>query len=72
MKFSIESVVAVAVGVIFGVLSLGAVAREQSQPVTGALNGSSNTPVISQVSLHAASGPLSMVGDAESEVLGVY
>jgi hypothetical protein len=72
MKLSTESIVAAVVAVVFGILSLAAVAREQSLQVTGGSNGSSHTAVLGQISLHASSNSLSVVRNADSEVLGVY
>jgi len=76
MKLSIEAKVAAAVAVAFAVLSMGAIAREQSERGTAARNwyGPTNSPGLSEMSL-----PGSMISSSEShgktgesEVLGLY
>jgi hypothetical protein len=63
MKFSTEAIVAAAVGVVFALLSFGAIAREQGQ---GPARGGHNAYI-------AASGvKLSHVGASETDVLGLY
>jgi len=62
MKFSTEAFVAVAVAVVFALLSLGAIAREQGQEP--ASNG--HAPYF------AASNNLSQVAASNTDVLGLY
>jgi len=63
MKLSIEAKVAAAVAVAFAVLSMGAIAREQSERGTAARNwyGPTNSPGLSEMSL-----PGSMISSSES------
>jgi hypothetical protein len=71
MKLSIEAKVAAAVAVAFAVLSMGAIAREQSERGTAA---SSSGAALSQVSLAESiiSSSESRVGTGKDEVLGLY
>ena len=63
MKFSTEAIVAVAVAVVFVLLSFGAIAREQGQePARGGHNAY----------IAASNSNLSQVGASETDVLGVY
>ena len=63
MKFSIEAIVALAVGVVFVILSFGAIAREQGQrPARG---GDNAYIAVSNVNL-------SQVAASETDVLGFY
>ncbi len=63
MKFSTEAIVALAVGVVFVLLSFGAIAREQGQrPARGAHNAHI---AVSNVNL-------SRVSVGETNVLGFY
>jgi hypothetical protein len=63
MKFSTEAIVAVAIAVVFALLSLGAIAREQGQ---GPGRGGHNAYVA------ANNVNLSQVAASETDVLGVY
>ena len=63
MKFSTEAIVAVAIAVVFALLSLGAIAREQGQ---GLGRGGHNAYVA------ANNVNLSQVAASETDVLGVY
>ena len=63
MKFSTEAIVAVAIAVVFALLSLGAIAREQGQ---GLGRGGHNTYIaVSNVNQ-------SQVAASDTDVLGVY
>jgi hypothetical protein len=64
MKLSIEAKVAAAVAVAFAALSIGAIAQEQSEGVTGGPNqyGSTDSPELSQVSLRGSESSLSEYG----------
>jgi hypothetical protein len=66
MKLSTESIVAAAVAVVFAVLSMGAIAREQGERATGA----ANSPAITQVAARGFDSSLS--GSGDNEVLGLY
>jgi len=72
MTLSIEAKVAAAVAVAFGVLSIGAIAREQSERGTAGANGYG--PGLSQMSLSGSmiSSSESHAGTGENEVLGLY
>jgi hypothetical protein len=76
MKLSIEARVAAAVAVAFGVLSIGAIAREQSEGGTAVSNGYglTNAPTLSQMSARGSSSSLSQLhgGPDETQVLGLY
>ena len=65
MKFSTEAIVAAAVAVVFGALTLGAIAREQGQRGTG----STDMPAVNQVAAvgsdSPSSGPLGGTGDGQ-------
>ena len=63
MKFSTEAIVAAAVAVVFALLSLGAIAREQGQ---GPARGGNNA------SIAASNVSLSQVAASETDVLGFY
>jgi hypothetical protein len=63
MKFSTEAIVAVAVAVVFALLSLGAIAREQGQEPAR----SGHKAYIAASNVH-----LSQVAASETDVLGVY
>jgi hypothetical protein len=63
MKFSTEAIVALAVAVVFALLSLGAIAREQGQ---GAGRGGHDAYIA------ANNVNLSRVAASETDVLGVY
>ena len=63
MKFSTEAIVAVAVAVVFALLTLGALAREQGQ---GSGRGGHNAYIA------ANNVNLSQVAASESDVLGFY
>jgi hypothetical protein len=63
MKFSTEAIVAVAVAVVFALLTLGAIAREQGQ---GPGRGGHNAYIA------ANNVNLSQVAASESDVLGFY
>ncbi len=63
MKFSTEAIVAMAVAVVFALLSFGAIAREQGQG-----------PARSGHNAYIAAGNvnLSQVAASDTDVLGVY
>ena len=63
MKFSTEAIVAVAEAVVFALLTLGAIAREQGQ---GSGRGGHNAHIA------ANNVNLSQVAASESDVLGFY
>jgi hypothetical protein len=63
MKFSTEAIVALAVAVVFALLSLGAIAREHGQAPGSA--GQNAYIVANNVNL-------SQVAASETDVLGVY
>jgi hypothetical protein len=63
MKFSTEAIVAVAVAVVFALLSFGAIAREQGQ----GLARSGHNAYIAGSNVN-----LSPVAVSETDVLGVY
>ncbi len=63
MKFSTEAIVAAAVAVVFALLSLGAIAREQGQ---GLARDRHNAYIA------ASNSNLSQVAASETDVLGVY
>jgi hypothetical protein len=63
MKFSTEAIVALAVAVVFALLSLGAIARENGQEPGSA--GQNAYIVANNVNL-------SQVAASETDVLGVY
>ena len=63
MKFSTEAIVALAVAVVFVLLSLGAIAREQGQ---GPARGGHNAHIaVSDVNL-------SRVAPSQTDILGFY
>ena len=62
MKFSTEAIVAAAVAVVFALLSLGAIAREQGEP---ARSGHNTYIATSNVNL-------SQVAASDTDVLGIY
>jgi len=62
MKFSTEAVVAAAVAVVFALLSLGAIAREQGEPGRGGSNA-----YVAASNIH-----LSQVAASDTDVLGLY
>jgi hypothetical protein len=72
MKLSIEATVAAGVAVAFAALSIGAIAQEQSQRITG--YDATGSPSLSQMSLQGSQSSLSGQhdGTGESEVLGLY
>jgi hypothetical protein len=62
MKFSTEAIVAAAIAIVFAVLSLGAIAREQGESsarTTNAYVSTSNSSVV-------------QVAPGENDVLGFY
>ena len=63
MKFSTEVIVALAVAVVFVLLSLGAIAREQGQ---GPASGRHNAHIT------ASNVNLSQAAASETDVLGFY
>ncbi len=63
MKFSTEAIVALAVAVVFVLLSLGAIAREQEQ---GTARGGHNAYIA------ASNVNLSRVAPSQTDVLGFY
>ena len=63
MKFSTEAIVAMAVAVVFALLSFGAIAREQGQ---GPARSGHNAYIA------ASSVNLSQVAASDTDVLGVY
>jgi hypothetical protein len=76
MKLSIEAKVAAAVAIAFAALSIGTLAREQSERGTHGHNGygSTDSPRLGQISLRASNSSSSQLhgGTGESEVLGLY
>ena len=62
MKFSTEAIVAMAVAVVFALLSLGAIAREQGEQGRGGHN----------VYTAAINNNLGQLAASETDVLGVY
>ena len=71
MKFSTEAIVAAAVALVFAVLTLGAIAREQGAPG----NSFTNRPAVNQVAalgFDRASSRPSLDGTAESQLLAQY
>jgi len=62
MKFSTEAIVALAVAVVFVLLSFGAIAREQGQ---GPTRGGHNAHIAANVNL-------SRVAPKQTDVLGFY
>lgn len=70
MKFSTEAIVAAAVAVVFGVLTLGAIAREQGQPGTS----STDNPAVNQVAALGFDTPSSahLDGTGEGLLLAQY
>ena len=62
MKFSTEAIVALAVAIVFALLSFGAIAREQGQRPAGSGH---NAYIAANVSL-------SQVAAGNSDVLGFY
>jgi hypothetical protein len=62
MKFSTEAIVAVAVAVVFVLLSFGAIAREQSEPGRSGHNAY----------IGASTVTLSQVAASETDVFGFY
>ena len=63
MKFSTEAVVALAVALVFALLSVGAIAREQEQQT--ASNGQNTYIAANNVNL-------SQVAAGDADVLGLY
>ena len=62
MKFSTEAIVAVAIAVVFALLSFGAIAREQGEPARGGHNAH----------IAASNLNLSQAAASETDVLGFY
>jgi len=62
MKFSTEAIVAATVAVVFGALSLGAIAREQGEPATSTPN-----QYVATSTAHLGRG-----GAGENDVLEFY
>jgi hypothetical protein len=62
MKFSTEAIVAAAVALVFALLSLGAIAREQGEPGRGG-----HDSYVATSNVH-----LSQVGANDTDVLGFY
>jgi len=62
MKFSTEAIVAAAVAVVFLLLSLGAIAREQGEPGRGGRNAYIATSNVN----------LNRIAASETDVLGYY
>jgi hypothetical protein len=62
MKFSTEAIVAVSVAIVFALMSVGAIAREQGEPARGGHHS-----VIAVSNVH-----LSRVGANKKDVLGLY
>jgi hypothetical protein len=63
MKFSTEAIVAVAIAVVFALLSLGAIAREQGQEAPR----SGHNAYIAANNVH-----LTQVAENDTDVLGFY
>lgn len=72
MKLSTEATVAAAISVAFGVLSLGAIAREQSQPGNSRPNAyvATSNLGLNQIASRGANSRLS--GTGSNDVLGFY
>ena len=71
MKFSTEAIVAAAVALVFAVLTLGAIAREQGAP----RNSFANMPALNQVAalrFDSSSSRPPLGGTGESQLLGQY
>jgi hypothetical protein len=70
MKLSTETIVAAAVAVVFAVLTLGAIAREQDAPG----NSSTNMSALNQVAALGFASPSSrrLGGTRESQLLAQY
>lgn len=68
---SVEAKVAAAVAACFAVLSMCAIAQEQSQHGSTRPDGSGVMSAASQ-SLQVSSGSLSAVAGGQSEILGLY
>ena len=62
MKFSTEAIVALAVAVVFALLSFGAIAREQGESERSGHNAY----------IAASNANLSQVAASDTDVLGVY
>ena len=62
MKFSTEAIVAVAIAVVFALLSFGAIAREQGEPARSGHNAY----------IAESTVKLSQVAASETDALGVY
>ena len=63
MKFSTEAIVALTVAVVFALLTLGAIAREQgNEPARGRHNAY----------IAASNVNLSQVASSDTDILGVY
>jgi len=75
MKLSIEAKVAAAIAVAFAALSIGAIAQEKSESVTGGPNryGPTNSPALSQVSLRGSESSVSEYGGrGQNQLLARY
>lgn len=72
MKFSTEAIVSAAVAVAFGVLSLGAIAREQSQPGNTRPNAYVATSDLGLNHIAARGFNSRLSGSAANDVLGFY
>jgi len=72
MKFSTEAIVAAAIAVAFAVLSMGAIAREQSQPGNSRPNAyvATSNLGLNHIALRGSNGRLSESG--ANDVLGFY
>jgi hypothetical protein len=62
MKFSTEAIVAMAVAIVFALLSFGAIAREQSEPARSGHDAY----------IAASNVDQSQVAASDTDVLGVY
>ena len=72
MKLSTEATVAAAISVAFGVLSLGAIAREQGQPGTSRPNAyvATSNLELNHIAARGSHSPFS--GSGANDVLGFY
>jgi hypothetical protein len=70
MKLSTEAIVAAAVAVAFVVLSLGAIAREQSEPGTAAASSPALSDMTARGFDSSLSGPRD--GSDDNKVVGLY
>jgi hypothetical protein len=72
MSLSTEALVAAFLAIVFGVLSLGAIAREQGQPGTSRPNAyvATSNLELNHIAARGSHSPLS--GSGQNDVLGFY